>query len=564
MGLGILRHLAAGCAALFTSLTMTVAAQAAVVPAKGAATTLDIASWNIEWFGDTANGPSNEPLQLQNAKDVIAGADMDIWGLAEIVSTSQFNSLKSQLPGYAGFLANDASVVNGAAYYSSTEQKVGLLYKSSLATVLDARIILTANDYDFAGRPPMQVTLRVTLNGRTEDIVVIVVHAKCCADSTSWTRRANAAGALKTYLDANFPTQKVWVVGDFNDDLDTSITVGNPTPYANFLSDTARYGFATKVLSDGHIASTVSYPETIDHHLESNEAYAQLVPGSVEAFRVDQYIANYGTSTSDHYPVLSRYNWDSGAATVTVTSPNGGESWIMGSTHNITWTATGMANVRVEYTTDGSNWMVATGSTPASSGSYSWTLPSVTTSVARVRLTDAAGTATDTSDANFTITTSGGPAQVILNEIGANEPGSDVNGEFVEIVNIGGTAIDISGWTVSDASSVRHTFAGGTMLQAGKAIVVFGGASGIPGGLSNAVACSTGTLSLGNSGDTVTLKNGAGAVVQTMSYSSSLAGSDGVSINRSPDGSATGTWVKHDTMSSLPRSAGLKAGGGAW
>lgn len=68
-----------------------------------------------------------------------AGADLDIWGLEEIVSTAQFSSLKAQLPGYAGFLANDASVVNGPAYYSdfsNAEQKVGLLYKSSVASVL--------------------------------------------------------------------------------------------------------------------------------------------------------------------------------------------------------------------------------------------------------------------------------------------------------------------------------------------------------------------------------------------------------------------------------------------
>ena len=41
---------------------------AVTVPGKGSATTLDIASWNIEWFGDTGNGPSNETLQLQNAR----------------------------------------------------------------------------------------------------------------------------------------------------------------------------------------------------------------------------------------------------------------------------------------------------------------------------------------------------------------------------------------------------------------------------------------------------------------------------------------------------------------
>src|SRR5687767_8803982 len=47
----------------------------AVVPAKGTAATLDVAGWNIEWFGSTGGGPTNEPLQMSNAKDIIAGTD---------------------------------------------------------------------------------------------------------------------------------------------------------------------------------------------------------------------------------------------------------------------------------------------------------------------------------------------------------------------------------------------------------------------------------------------------------------------------------------------------------
>jgi hypothetical protein len=37
-----------------------------------------------------------------------------------------------------------------------------------------------------------------------------------------------------------------------------------------------------------------------------------------------------------------------------------------------------------------------------------------------------------------------------------------------------------------------------------------------------------------------------------------------VSINRSPDGSASGAWAKHDTISSLARSLGLRADGTAY
>src|SRR5262249_21639445 len=159
------------------------------------------------------------------------------------------------------------------------------------------------------------------------------------------------------------------------------------------------------------------------------------------------------------------------------------------------------------------------------------------------------GSATGSTTQSVSVS-SGGPAKVIINEVLANEPGSNTAGEAAEGVDVGGRAISIAGGTLSDASTVRHTFAAGTTLQPGKAISVFGGASAIPSGIV-AVAASTGGLSLANSGDRVVLKNGA-AVVDSMTYTSSLASSDGVSINRSPDGSATGVWVKHNTISTLP------------
>ncbi|MEZ6061149.1 MAG: lamin tail domain-containing protein [Planctomycetaceae bacterium] len=42
-------------------------------------------------------------------------------------------------------------------------------------------------------------------------------------------------------------------------------------------------------------------------------------------------------------------------------------------------------------------------------------------------------------------------------------------------MNNGSTAIDIGGWTISDAVAVRHTFASPTVVNAGQAVVVFGG-----------------------------------------------------------------------------------------
>jgi len=535
-----------------------------VVPAQGTATTLDVASWNVEWFGDASNGPSNDALQLSNVRDVIAGADCDVWGMEEVVDVADWNSLKSQLTGYTGILASDASVTSGSTYYSASEQKVGLLFKTSLATVLSSKIILTANDSDFAGRPPLEVKLRITLNGSTEDVVFIVLHMKAFNDVTSWQRRQNASVALKSYIDTTYPTQKVIVVGDWNDDVDTSITSGQPSPYANFVSDAADYTFPTQALSNAGVASTVSFTDMIDHHLDTNDLYGSYVAASAQVFRADSYIASYGTTTSDHYPVITRYNQGGGgAASVAVTSPNGGESWVGGTVHNVTWTSSGVTSVKLEYTLDGTTWSTIVASTAASAGSYAWTVPNSASTAAKVRVTDTGSPATDASDAAFTITTAT-PANVIINEILANEVGSNTAGEFVEIVNVGGTSASIGGWTISDATSVRHTFAAGTTLASGKAIVVFAGAGSIPAGLTNAVAASTGQLSLANGGDSAILKDGGGVTKNSFAYGSSLAGTDGVSMNRSPDASASGTFVLHTALSSLQSSAGTRANGTAF
>lgn len=288
----------------------------AVLPAEGTATTLDFGTWNIEWFGDTSNGPSNESLQLQNVRDVLSGTDLDLWGLQEVVNEAHFAELVSQLPGYAGLLANDPSVADGPTYYngfSGTEQKVGIVYKTSVASVQSARIILTAYDYEFAGRPPLEVKMSVSLNGATENLVVIVLHAKAGAGQDDWERRNTASAALKSYLDSTYPTQKVMVIGDFNDDVDVSIVRPKASPYANLVGDSADYRFPTGALSDAGIASTVNYSDMVDHHLFTNEMGAVYVAGSAEVVPADNYIADYGYTTSDHYPVLSRYDWPGSA-----------------------------------------------------------------------------------------------------------------------------------------------------------------------------------------------------------------------------------------------------------
>lgn len=153
---------------------------------------------------------------------------------------------------------------------------------------------------------------------------------------------------------------------------------------------------------------------------------------------------------------------------------------------------------------------------------------------------------------------------VVVNEILANEAGSATAGELIELVNLGEGSADLSGWTLSDELSVRHTFAANTTLAPGRSLVVFAGASAIPAGLGNAIAASSGALALNNTGDVVTLRAADGAVRATVPYGASLASSDGVSMNLSPEGSAGSSYVLHTTLAATPASPGVRTSGLAW
>ncbi|MCC6605090.1 MAG: lamin tail domain-containing protein [Anaerolineae bacterium] len=162
----------------------------------------------------------------------------------------------------------------------------------------------------------------------------------------------------------------------------------------------------------------------------------------------------------------------------------------------------------------------------------------------------------DTMSANvsFSFTTASlSLTSVVINEYLADPaddlPG-DANGdgtrdssddEFIEIVNVSGADLDLSGWTLSDAVQVRHTFPADSVIPAGCTAVIFGG--GVPtGGFGGAVmqTASTGALGLNNGGDTLTLEDTAASTL-TVEYDSE--GGNDQSLTREPD--ITGLFVPH-------------------
>jgi exonuclease III len=280
----------------------------AQVTKVGNDTLLDVGCWNVEWFGDATNGPSNEALQYTNVKSVLKQTELDVWGLAEVSSSSTFSNILTDVPTLDGFLST----------FSQT-QKTALLWKKSMFQVISAANVLTESmyNYDFAGRPPLEVVLR-TINAPVSDTISFyVVHLKAnsgSGDQSSYDRRKKAAGYLKGYLDVNKAGKKVVVLGDWNDDVDQSVVYISPayleTPFKNFIADSNRYFFPTKALSLAGENSYVSSQNMIDHQLISRSLQDSFyIAGSSLVMKTTAaQISGYASNTSDHYPILTSYN----------------------------------------------------------------------------------------------------------------------------------------------------------------------------------------------------------------------------------------------------------------
>tara|TARA_R110002167_G_scaffold21137_1_gene76951 strand:- start:102 stop:1523 length:1422 start_codon:yes stop_codon:yes gene_type:complete len=93
---------------------------------------------------------------------------------------------------------------------------------------------------------------------------------------------------------------------------------------------------------------------------------------------------------------------DNSLASLTITSPNGGEFWQVGKTPNIVWESQGLVtDIDIEYSiNNGSTWLpIAT--VPRAQNSYTWSIPNNTSQQCFVRATS--GSVDDYGDAVFEI-----------------------------------------------------------------------------------------------------------------------------------------------------------------
>lgn len=298
--------------------------------------TLDVVNWNFEFFGARSEvygeeyGPENELLQLTNIKRVLDSLHADIIAVQEISEDSLFASLVAQLGPYSFYCSPRYSRSFEGPSTSFPPQKVCFIYDTTTIQVLSSRALFearydsartidpsllpgypggTASSFYSSGRLPAFIKLNATINGVTETISLINIHAKSGAAVDDRSRRAYDAAVLYDSLSTHFTSEKLIILGDLNDDLDQSISTGLPTPYAQFVDDTTHYFPVTKAMSDADAKSTVSFNDVIDHQIISNELRSSYLEGSVQIVTPFRVISNYAATTSDHLPVITRYKF---------------------------------------------------------------------------------------------------------------------------------------------------------------------------------------------------------------------------------------------------------------
>lgn len=285
------------------------------------ASTLNVVNWNVEWFGGSL-GPTDNNLQEENVKQVMTYLNADVYALVEVVDTTRLGRVVRSLDGGYAYVISDygSSAPTNTDPNWASAQKLALVYKTSVVSNVTARGLLksspSANSSWASGRVPFLVNTLVTKNGASKSLSFIVLHGKAGDTQSDFLSRKAGATELKDTLDAQFTNKSVIILGDFNDDFDRSIYTGpggqisSYDPLIKDSVDADSYKSITLLFSQFGLNSTTNFSDVIDHVVISNEVVPSYLPLSASLFNDIESltgIANYGTTTSDHYPELSRY-----------------------------------------------------------------------------------------------------------------------------------------------------------------------------------------------------------------------------------------------------------------
>ena len=247
----------------------------------GSDQTLDIITWNLEWF------PKHQST-ISYVSDFILALSPDIIALQEISDQYSFDFLIESLgEGWVGYRDNTD--------YQELSYIINLNQINLLAQPYE---ILDEYEYYFAYRPPY--VLNIEFND--EIFFIIDIHLKCCDGSED--RRMASAQYLKNYVDTYHDDDNIIILGDFNDDLTDP---PNENVFLNFLNDSVNYFFTDLYIAEGSSDnwSFPNWPSHLDHILVTNEVLDFDI--FTNTIKLDNYMIGgwnkYDNYISDHRPV---------------------------------------------------------------------------------------------------------------------------------------------------------------------------------------------------------------------------------------------------------------------
>tara|TARA_B110000003_G_scaffold91094_2_gene93272 strand:+ start:490 stop:1554 length:1065 start_codon:yes stop_codon:yes gene_type:complete len=284
---------------LISFLAATLVAQDLEDLSFGDDNSLDIATWNIEWF------PKNNQITINHVTEIINLLELDILAIQEVDDTTMFDQMLDSLPEYTGYY--ESSWFAGLAY----------IYKTGSVEINDIYEIYTTSSY-WNAFPRSPMVMDVNFMG--VNYFIINNHFKCCGNgiidfgntSDEENRRYTAINLIKEYIDTNLSNHKVVVLGDLNDDINESPP---NNVFQEVLDDSAHYRFADLEIAQGNNSewSFPNWPSHLDHILITDEIFNEINNIKVETIKIDEYLEGgwneFDQNISDHRPVAIKFSF---------------------------------------------------------------------------------------------------------------------------------------------------------------------------------------------------------------------------------------------------------------
>ena len=253
---------------------------------------IEINTWNVEFF------PNANDCTILALAEAVLDLNADIIAFQELRRTWWFSKLMSYLPEYDFIVSQQASFMD-----------LAIIYKNNMFDITRQIEPFAENDYNFAGRPPLQADLTYNKDGQNIPLSVINLHMKC--SDSALQRRQKAGLMLHEYLDEYYDEQSnIIVLGDWNDD-----TKDDPGEHCfePFFRDDRFYFTTREIAFDINQASYPKEPYVsfLDHIMISEKLLPRESSYDVKTILMGDFMGGYDVYEayiSDHRPVLLSFS----------------------------------------------------------------------------------------------------------------------------------------------------------------------------------------------------------------------------------------------------------------